>query len=244
MLTVVCQFNIIWQTTVSCFMQANVVAHVGEQCMAGTNAVGKGYGIVNKLVRVMRTVEAKGVDHKGVNTPQQFCLVRLDGFHVGDIGKAAKAETQDRQLAVHDTHRKNVDVANSHRLSSLNLMQTNGRHTWIAVGGKAIGQHLKHASASLSIGIDVDFAKLAVGSYVVHPTHMVVVSMSNKDAIDATEGLGKYLLAEVRPAVYEESRVPLLDEDGATKTFVFSVTTLANLTRAAYHWHPARCSRT
>ena len=62
--------------------------------MAGTNAVGKGYGIVNKLVRVMRTVEAKGVDHKGVNTPQQFCLVRLDGFHVGDIGNVPEAEAE------------------------------------------------------------------------------------------------------------------------------------------------------
>ncbi len=178
--------------------------------------MGKGYGIVNKLVGVMRTVKPKGVDHKGVNTTQQFCLVRFNGFHVGDIGKAAKAEPQDGQLTVHDTHRKNVDVTDSHRLASLNLMQANGRHTWVAVGGKAIGQHLKHATTSLSIGIDIDFSKLAIGPYVVHSSHMVVVSMSDEDAINAAERLGKYLLAEVRATVYKQTCVLRLDEDGAT----------------------------
>ena len=43
------------------------MTYMGEQCAAGTNAAGKGYCIVDKLMRVVRTVEAKGIDHKSLH---------------------------------------------------------------------------------------------------------------------------------------------------------------------------------
>ncbi len=44
------------------------MAQMGEQCAAGTNAAGKGNGIVDELMRVVRTVEAQGIDHKNLHT--------------------------------------------------------------------------------------------------------------------------------------------------------------------------------
>ena len=82
------------------------------------------------------------------------------------------------------------------------LVQTNGGHTGITVGGKTIRQHLHHATTSLLVGIDVYLAKLTVRPHVVHTAHMVVMGMGDEDAIDTAERLGKYLLAEVGATVY------------------------------------------
>ena len=101
MLTVVCQFNTLWQTTVSLIMQANVVTHVREQGATCPYTTGKGYGIVNRLVGVVRTVKTKGIDHKHFDTAKEVGLTGFDGLHVGDIGEATEAEAKDGQLAMH-----------------------------------------------------------------------------------------------------------------------------------------------
>jgi len=44
---------------------------------------------------------------------------------------------------------------------------------------------------------------------------VVIVGMSDEDAIDAAEGMGKNLLSEVRTTVYEQPCALGLDENGA-----------------------------
>ena len=179
------------------------MTYMGEQCAAGTNAAGKGYGIIDKLMRVVRTVEAQGIDHKSLHTIQQVGLIRLDGLHVGDVGEMPEAETQDGQLSMHHADGQYLDVSEGHHLAGSYLVQTYGGYTRVTVGGKTIGQHLHHASACFFVGIDVDFTKLTVGTYIVHTPHMVVMGMSDEDSVNTPEGLRKNLLAEVGTTVYE-----------------------------------------
>jgi hypothetical protein len=80
-------------------------------------------------------------------------------------------------------------------------MQSYGRNAGIAVCGKTVWQHLKHALASMFVGVDIDLAKLAIGAYVVHTAYMVVVGVGNQYAVDATKRPRKYLLAEIGAAV-------------------------------------------
>ena len=107
---------------------------------------------------------------------------------------------------MHDLDGHDVEIANTERLVLMDFMQLDGRNTGIAVLGEAVRQHLQHTLTGYRVGIDIDFAKLAVRADIVHTTHVVVMSMGNEDAVDTTKGLRHDLLAEVGTAVDEQSR--------------------------------------
>ena len=122
-------------------------------------------------------------------------------------------------------------------------MQSDGRHTWITVLGKAVRQHLQHALLCLWIGIDVYLTKLAVWTDIVHTSHVVVVGMGYQDAVNLAEGLRQYLLTEIRPTVDEQPGGVCLHQGRTAQTLVTWVLALADLTLATNHWYATRCSR-
>ena len=134
------------------------------------------------------------------------------------------------------------DVANSKRLVGVDFVEPDCWYARIAVLGKAVRQHLEQSAAGYGVGIDVDFAKLAIGPDVVHTAHVVVVGVGNEDAIDAPEGLGHNLLAEIGAAVNEQSRLGCLHQCRAAQPLVLGVGTLADAALAADGGYAARCS--
>ena len=143
------------------------------------------------------------------------------------------AIAEDGQVVVHHLKRRDVDVANGERLVGTNLVKLDGRHTRIAVFGKAVGQHGEHALSGDGVGIDVDFAKLTIGPDIVHTTHVVVVGMGDEDAVNTTEGMGHDLLSEIGSTVDEQSRLRRFYEGRAAQSLVARIGAGAGVTLAA-----------
>ena len=121
-------------------------------------------------------------------------------------GESLDTVAEDGQTVVHYLKGGDTEVADGEGLMGQDLVELDGGYTGIAVLGKAVGQHFKHSLASERVGIDVDFAKLAVGPHIVHAAHVVVMGMSDKDAVNTAERMRHDLRPEVRAAVYKQSR--------------------------------------
>ena len=143
---------------------------------------------------------------------------------------------------VHHLDGHDVEVAYLKGLVLVDFVQLDGWDAGIAVLCKAVGQHLEHALAGYWVGIDVDFAKLTVGSDIVHTTHVVVMGVRDEDAVDATEGLRHDLLAEVGPAVDEQSCLLRLQQCRTAQALVVGIGAGARPTATAYRRHATRCS--
>jgi hypothetical protein len=113
------------------------------------------------------------------------------------------AITENGQVVVHDLKRGYTEVANLEGFMGKNLVELDGRNTWIAMLSKAVRQHFKHSLTGNGVGIDVDFAKLAIGSDIIQTAHMVVMSMSNQDAVNTSERMRHDLLSEIGTTVDE-----------------------------------------
>ena len=110
------------------------------------------------------------------------------------------------------------------------------------MGCKAVWQHLEHTFAGNGIGIDVDLAEPAIGPDVVHTANVVIVGMGHQYAVNASERVRQYLLAEVWATVYQQPCLCRLHQNGATQALVSGIRASADLTLAAYHRHATRCS--
>ena len=117
---------------------------------------------------------------------------------------------------VHDLEGNNVEIAHTEMLMLLNFVKLDGRYPWIAVFRKTVWQHLQHPLTGNGVGIDVDFAKLTIGTDIIHSSHVVVVCVGNEDGVNFAERLRHDLLAEVRTTVYEQPGLVTLDEHRAT----------------------------
>lgn len=161
----------------------------------------------------------EGIDYEGIYVVQVGHLALADSLHVGDIdeggdalrenrrvlcGVMLKAKAEYGQLAMHHLNGRDDDVAYLERLMGVYLVQVYGRHARVTVFGEAVRQHLKQSLLGQGVGIDVDFAKLAVRPEVVHSAHVVIMGMGNEYAVYLAEGLFHDLLAEVGSAVYEQ----------------------------------------
>ena len=240
-LTIVGHLDSGGQRGVDLGMTADVVAGMDEPRLAGPYPTGKGYGLVERLVGVMGLL-AQGVDNEGVAAFDIGNLTLVDGFHIGDVGQRTDAVAQDRQVMVHDLEGNDVEVANAEGLVLVNLVELDGGNTWIAVLGKAVRQHLEHASAGYGVGIDIDFTKLAIGTDIVHAAHVVVVGVGDEDAVNLAEGLRHDLLTEVGATVDEQARLFRLDECRAAQALVVRVGAAAGIALAADGGHTTRCS--
>ena len=144
---------------------------------------------------------------------------------------------------VHHLDGHDVDVANAQRFMLVYLVQLDGGHAGIAVLSKAVRQHLEHTLTCQRVGIDIDFAELAIRADVVHASHVVVVGMGDEDAVNLAEGLRHDLLSEVRPAVDEQACGLRLNECRTAQALVVRVRAGTCMTLAADGRHAARCSR-
>ena len=223
-------------------MTADVVAGMDEPRLAGPYPTGEGNGLVEGLVGVVGLL-AQGVDNEGVAAFDIGNLTLVDGLHVGDVGQRSDAVAQDGQVVVHHLEGNDVEVANAEGLVLVNLVELDGRNTRIAVLGKAVWQHLEHALTGNGVGIDIDFAKLAIGTDIVHAAHVVVVGVGDEDAVNLAEGLRHDLLTEVGATVDEQSRLLRLDECRAAQALVVRVGAATGIALAADGGHATRCSR-
>ena len=134
---------------------------------------------------------------------------------------------------MHHLEGRDAEVANGERLMEMNLVKLDGRHPRIAVFGKAVGQHAEHTLSGDGVGIDIDFAKLTIGTDIVHTTHVVVVGMRDEDAIDTTERMGHDLLSEIGSTVDEQTRLRRFYKGRTTQTFIVRIRAAAGMTLAA-----------
>lgn len=222
-------------------MTANVMTGVDEPSLTGSYPTGKGNGVIDGLMAVVWHF-TEGIDDKHISTLKIREFSVVDGLHIGNVSKGTYAIAKDRQVVVHHFNRHDVEVANSKRLVLVNLVQLDGRHARIAVFCKTVWQHLEHALTGYGVGIDVDFAKLAVRPDIVHSAHVVVVGMGDEYAVNLTERLHHDLLAEVWTAVNEQARAVGLDECRTAQTLVVRVGAATCVALAADGRHATRCS--
>ena len=241
-LAIVGHLDISGQGGVDLCMTANVVAGVDEPRLTCPYPTGKGNGLVERLMRVMGLL-TQGVDHQYLGTLNIRNLTLVDGLHIGDISQRTNAVTQYGQVVMHHLEGKDGKVANAESLVLMDLVELDGGNARIAVLGKAVWQHLEHALAGYGVGIDIDFAKLTIGTDVVHAAHVVVVGVGDEDAVNLAEGLRHDLLTEVWATVDEQSRLLRLDECRTAQALVVRVGAAAGIALAADGGHATRCSR-
>ena len=175
-----------------------------EPSLTGIDALGKADSLCQRLVRVM-WLFSQSIDNQRATPFDVWNLSRIDSLHIRDISQTTDTIAHDRQVVMHHFERHDIQVANTESLMLMDLMQLDSWHTRIAMFCKTVGQHLKHPLSGQRISIHIDFAKLAIRAYVVHPAHVVIMGMSNEDTIYLTERLIHDLLAEVGSAVYQQS---------------------------------------
>ena len=124
---------------------------------------------------------------------------------------------------VHHLDRHDMYVANLECFVLVNFVQLNGRNARIAMFLEAVRQHLKHTLTCQGVGINVNFAKQAVGTYVVDASDVVVVSVGDEDTVNLAEWLWHDLLAEIGAAVYQEPRGVGLEQNRAAQSLVVRV---------------------
>lgn len=242
-LTIISQVNSIRQLAIHLPMQAYIVTGMNQIGLSGPYPLGETDGIVDKLMGVVGLVEAQGIHHEQLRPRQIRHLALVDGLHIGNISQSPDAETQDRQLTMHHLEGHDLQIADMERLMRIYLMEPDGRDTRITVFYKTVGQHLQHRFLGQRVSINVDFPELAIGSDVVHTSHVIVMAMGDQYTVDLPEGLWKDLLPEVGATVDEQARGIRLDKSRATGTLVVRVWTLAHLTLAADDRHATRSSR-
>ena len=156
--------------------------------------------------------------------------------------RMSHAVAQNGQVVVHNAKGRHPQVSNGKRLVGQDFVQKDGGHARIAMLGKTVGQHLEQSAAGRGVGIDIDFAKLAVGTHIVHTAHVVVVGMGDEDAVNAPEGQWHDLLTEVGTAVNEQARPWCLDECRTAQSLVVGVGTGAGVALTADGGYATRCS--
>ena len=203
---------------------------------------GKGHGLVERLMRMVGLL-AQGIDNQGITTLNVGQFLRGNGLHISNVSQRADAIAEDGQVVVHHLEGNNLEVANAEGFVRMNLVELDGRNTRIAMLGKAVWQHLKHALTSNGVSIDIDFAKLTIGTDIVHAAHVVVVGVGDEDAINLAEGLRHDLLTEVRTTVDEQARLGSLDECRTAQALVVRVSAATGIALATDGGHATRCSR-
>ena len=141
-LGVVGELDVGGEGTVDLFVEADVVTHVDEEGLTGTDTAGEGDGIIHQLVGVMGFDEAEGIDHEQFGTLQIRILGLLDGFHVCDIGEFSDAIAQDGQFTVHHLDGEDVQVTALQGFVGMDLMESDGGYARVSVFREAVGQHL------------------------------------------------------------------------------------------------------
>lgn len=164
------------------------MAHVCEKNALGRCLPGKSNGIGNRLMRMMRVVEAESVDHEGGDAVQigQFGIIHI--FHVGDVGQFSHAVTEDGHLAVHDPDRHDFDVAHRERVMERRLSEVEMRNAGVGVVAEAIGNGLPEIVDGGLFGINVDSSEDTKRTKIVNPRHVVEVVMGEQHAMNGTEG--------------------------------------------------------
>ena len=213
------------------------MTHVCQQRTSGSHPTSKTDSIIHQLMRVMRFVKAQCVNHQHVKSSQQFQFLLFNRLHIRDICHITKAETKNGKFPMHHPDRKYVNVTDTEYLMRPYLMQPNSGDSWIAMLRKTIGQHLKHTLTGILICIHIDFAKLAIGSDIVHTTHMIVMGMSDQYTVNAAERLRKNLLTKVGTTVYKDTSRRCLHQHRAAQPSIFRIITTADRTLTTDDWN-------
>ena len=92
-LTVVGQFYAFGQAGIHLFVKADVMTGMNEVGMLSPYPADELHGLADGLMGMVLGGETQGIDHHHLHTLQigQFAVV--DGFHIGNIGKVADAES-------------------------------------------------------------------------------------------------------------------------------------------------------
>ena len=91
---------------------------------------------------------------------------------------------------MHHGEGHDVEVAYLEWLVGEYLVKVDGGNARIFVFSEAVGHVVAYVAGRYFVGIDFDVAKMAVGSKVVHAAYVVVVVVSDEQAVDFAEWLG------------------------------------------------------
>ena len=166
------------------------MAHVCEINAAGCGLLGESNGIGNRLMGMMRVVEAECVDHKGADSVQigKFCIVHT--FHVGDVCQGSHAVSEDGHLAVHDPDGYYFDVAHRERVMECRLPEVEMRNAGVGVVAEAIGNGMPEVVDGRLFGINVDGTEDTKRTEIINARYVVEVVMGEQHAMNGTEGEG------------------------------------------------------
>ena len=92
--------------------------------------------------------------------------------------------------------------------------------TWAAgirVLSKAVGHHSAYRTKHTLFGVNMGVAERP---HIIQSTHMIVVLMREQDGIYVGDLMAERLLAEVRPAIYEQSQAVGFYQRAATQSCI------------------------
>ena len=103
-------------------MQSYIVTGMDEKGTRSSYPAGKGNGIIDKLVGMVRFVETKRIDNEDLNIVKLVHLSLVDGLHISNIGQSTNAIGCDRQFAMHHLEWHHLKITKSEQLVRLYLM--------------------------------------------------------------------------------------------------------------------------
>ena len=183
----------------------HIVAHVYEIGFTRLQTLGKGAGLLNGFVAMVRLV-AQGTKHEDARTAGiRLCFGRQSG-DVRDIHQSADAETEYGQFAVHHGQGQHLRTRNAAGLQGEQRVQFEVGDAGIFVFHETIWYAPLDVVGAIAVGIDLHGIGPAEGPQVVDAAHVVVVLVREEHGIGAHgTGQAQHLLAEVGAAVDEDS---------------------------------------
>ena len=212
------------------------MAAMDEPCLGRSNTLGKTDSFVKGLMGVVWQW-TQGIDNQHITTFGIRYFLRGNSLHIGNIDYSLlpllNTIAKDREVMVHHLKRSDTEITNGKGFVRMNLMKLDGWDTGIAMLGKAVRQHLKHSLTGNGVGIDINLAKLTIGTDIVHSAHVVVMGMGYKNAINASEGMRHNLLTEIWTAIDEQTRQLRLNEGRTTQSLIMWIRAGAGMTLTA-----------
>jgi hypothetical protein len=220
----------------------DVVADVGDVCLAWGNLGDEVESLWQDEMRWMWTLFAQGVYDEGFGAFDYFQRLLRHARCVGDISEIAYPISRYHHLRVHHWQWYYLYTQYIYRLVILQFVQHDVWHAGVFGLGKTICKIVPDCIAGKAGGIDGDVLLLNVTERpdVVQSREMVAVGMCYQQCVYVPHIVGEALLSEVGTGVYYDAPPVYLHECATPQPFVVRVGGAADGAVAAHDWYAER----
>ena len=134
---------------------------------------------------------------------------------------------------MHDRQGNNLRLTHTEHHRGGHFMKRDAWHSWIGMRSETVWNTLVDVLQRVGVAINGNVAETAIGTQVIHSSHMIVVLMGEKHRTKPLKGERKHLLPEVRTTIDENVLSAIGgDKGGSAQPFVAWIVRTAYFTWA------------